>query len=300
MTILWISGKVYNPKDTVNKHKHNFYQLQLLLNGRATTIIDKKTYHLFPNEICIIKKNKTHEFSFTRESVVVDIKFIIDSSLAHMLNKYLTKDVYQLESGDELKYLLTEARSLDENSPDCAISLMALDSYLKYFILRFIKNMKKQENTKRKLSFELREKVLSTNKKFTILDYMQKHYSQPITLNYLSNKFSYSKNYIIKLFKDNLNLTPIQALQIIRIEQAKSFLEYTHDSIELIANKVGMEATYFTKLFTRYEKVSPRKYRSQIKRKRLENITLMKNFDIAKQPEVHKKGNVFIYSRDSS
>lgn len=296
MSILWISGRVYKPKDSVHKHKHNFYQLQLLLNGQATMIIDTKTYHIFPNELCIIKKNKIHEYFFNRESVVIDIKFTISPNLVTIMNKYLSKDTYQLESVDEFKSLFKDALYLNENASESPLSLMELDSHLKYIVLKIIKEGEKNHTDgDHKLSIELRKKVISPNKKFEILDYLQNHYVQPITLNFLSEKFSYSKNYIIKLFKKNLNLTPIQVLQIIRIEQAKAFLEYTNDAVEIIANHVGMEGNYFTKLFTKCEKISPKKYREQIKKERSENITLMKNFDIKKQPEVLKEINILAY-----
>jgi AraC-like DNA-binding protein len=296
MSILWISKKVYEPKDTVSLHKHNFYQLLLLLSGKATIVIDKNTYHISLNELCMIKKNKPHEYFFDRESVVIDIKFSINPKLVPVLNKYLSKNIYQLESADEFKALLEEALFLNENPCDFPLSLMELDSHFKYIILKLFSNQENVDsNSDHKLNFELREKILLPNEDLQILNYLQKNYSQPITLNFLSEKFSYSKNYIIKLFKKKFNLTPIQVLQIIRIEQAKPLLEYTNDSVAIIANNVGMEANYFTKLFKKHEEISPIKYRNQIRRQRSENITLMKDFDIKKQPEVLKEINIFAY-----
>ena len=93
-------------------------------------------------------------------------------------------------------------------------------------------------------------------------EYMQDRFSEKITLEILSEKFNYSKNQIINIFKKDFSQTPIYYLNKIRIQKALYLLEVTSNTVESIAESCGFENySHFYRLFVRQNGVSPTKWR---------------------------------------
>jgi AraC-like DNA-binding protein len=92
--------------------------------------------------------------------------------------------------------------------------------------------------------------------------YLTEHYSERITLDLLSDRFSIDKFYLQKLFKRHTGLTPNEFLILSRLNQAKEMLRTTQRSIGEISLEVGIPNTsHFIKLFQRHEGVTPGVYR---------------------------------------
>lgn len=92
--------------------------------------------------------------------------------------------------------------------------------------------------------------------------YITENYSQRITLDSLSDRFSIDKFYLQKLFKRHTGLTPNEFLILSRLNQAKEMLRTTQRSIGEISLEVGIPNTsHFIKLFQRHEGVTPGVYR---------------------------------------
>ena len=104
-------------------------------------------------------------------------------------------------------------------------------------------------------------------KKLTLVDqvknYLEQHYAEPITLDFLSQRFKVSSSYLSHLFKDETKFSPIQYLNRLRIGEAQSLLMTTNQSITQIAIAVGYEnITYFSLAFTKATGISPSAYRT--------------------------------------
>jgi len=92
--------------------------------------------------------------------------------------------------------------------------------------------------------------------------YMQDHFNEKITLEILSEKFNYSKNQIINIFKKDFSQTPIYYLNKIRIQKALYLLEVTSNTTESIAEDCGFQNySHFYRLFVRENGVSPTEWR---------------------------------------
>ena len=92
--------------------------------------------------------------------------------------------------------------------------------------------------------------------------YMQDHFNEKITLEILSQKFHYSKNQIVNIFKKSLSMTPIDYLNKLRIQKALYLLEVTSNTSESIAESCGFQNySHFYRLFVRQNGVSPTEWR---------------------------------------
>ena len=102
----------------------------------------------------------------------------------------------------------------------------------------------------------LREKLKN------VLLYLDEHYTQDISLDFLSEKFFISKYYLSREFKKEFGTTIIQYVLAKKITNAKELLRYCNASIEDIAGLCGIDdASYFNKVFKKMEGCTASEYR---------------------------------------
>ncbi len=94
------------------------------------------------------------------------------------------------------------------------------------------------------------------------IQYIQKHFKEPITLNMVADSVYLSPSHFSRLFKEEMGVTFIEYLTAYRVEQSKSLLKMTSLPIEVIAHQMGFtSAGYFATTFKKSEGCTPTKYR---------------------------------------
>jgi YesN/AraC family two-component response regulator len=97
----------------------------------------------------------------------------------------------------------------------------------------------------------------------SIKEYIEKHYTDYISLDEIISDCGYSKYHISRLFKNYMNCTIMEYLLEHRINMAKKLLKDTSKSIKEIAGGIGYsDPNYFSLIFKREEGVSPIQYRA--------------------------------------
>ncbi len=95
-----------------------------------------------------------------------------------------------------------------------------------------------------------------------IKNYLETHYTEKITLDFLSRKFFINKFYLSRIFREKFGDSITQYLLKIRITQAKNHLRFTDSSIEEISHECGMsDANYFSRIFKKIEGTTPGQFR---------------------------------------
>lgn len=96
-----------------------------------------------------------------------------------------------------------------------------------------------------------------------ILDYVADHYQTDISLEMLSGLVGLNKNYMCGIFKKTMKQSIVHYLIRYRINKAKELMTATSVSIAEVARQVGIEnEAYFSRLFNKYEGMSPAKFRA--------------------------------------
>jgi len=96
-----------------------------------------------------------------------------------------------------------------------------------------------------------------------IITYINVHYNENITLEQLSEISGRSTCYLSKLFKKHVDMNFTDYLAFIRIKVGKRMLKNPEYSIKEIAYEIGYgDPNYFTRVFKKYENVTPSEYRS--------------------------------------
>lgn len=95
-----------------------------------------------------------------------------------------------------------------------------------------------------------------------VMEYLKIHYQEPLSLDTLSQLVGYTPQYLSSLFSDEVGMSIQLFLQRMRIEEACRLLATTHLSTAEVAEAVGYQDTrHFSKIFRKYQSVSPREFR---------------------------------------
>lgn len=95
------------------------------------------------------------------------------------------------------------------------------------------------------------------------VDHISFNYASPISMDDLCSVSGVSKQYLCLLFRKTLNARPMEYIAKRRIQAAKELLTGTDMTMEEIAEATGFcTASYFCKLFKRYEGITPSHFRN--------------------------------------
>lgn len=95
-----------------------------------------------------------------------------------------------------------------------------------------------------------------------ILQYIEEHYQEDISLQDVASSLNYSEAYFCKIFKQCFEQNFIVFLSKFRVEKAKTLLEEISINVKEISTKVGYhDSNYFAKVFKRLTGVTPSEYR---------------------------------------
>lgn len=99
-----------------------------------------------------------------------------------------------------------------------------------------------------------------------VLTCIEQHYCAELTLNTVAEIVHLNPQYLSRYFKNKMGITFTKYVSKLRIEKAKKLFINTNYPIYRIATELGFsDQAYFNKVFKKYEKQSPQKYRKFIK-----------------------------------
>lgn len=95
----------------------------------------------------------------------------------------------------------------------------------------------------------------------SIIQYIEEHYTENISLSSIAKTFFMNKNYLCNLFKTETETTINEYIASLRIEKAKSLMRAKTTSLSQISYQVGYQNhTYFDRVFKRKTGFSPSEY----------------------------------------
>lgn len=92
----------------------------------------------------------------------------------------------------------------------------------------------------------------------TVIAFINKHYLENIPLRQLATLAALSQRQLIRVFKKEYNITPIQYIIELRLNEGKRLLRESTISISKIASLCGFQDTnYFSTLYKKRFGISP-------------------------------------------
>lgn len=110
---------------------------------------------------------------------------------------------------------------------------------------------------------KLEENNVAVQSIMQTMDYIRRHYNEPLMRETLAREASLSTSYFSVLFKKHTGYSPVQYITKVRLDNAKLLLRQQNTSIADVARAVGFEdPLYFAKVFSHEFGVPPREYRN--------------------------------------
>ncbi|WP_067143155.1 helix-turn-helix transcriptional regulator [Oceanivirga salmonicida] len=231
--------------------KENFILFQLSLDGYGIFIKDNITYVCEKNDMffCDIPSDALYYLP-TNSKLWKIIYLEISKDFYHLYQKLIKlnngKPIINLKNYPYIKTILLEMYNISIiNKND---NNFELEKLFFTFMVELFKIFKSETKSNKNIN--------------TIKKYIEFNYQNKITLDHLAQNFYISKSYMIKKFKEEEGLTPIEYLNEYRLNVAKKLLLNLDNSIKYIAHTSGFSnSNYFTKVFKKKFNIVPREYR---------------------------------------
>ncbi len=255
-----VSVGVGDEYDTISELWKSFSQAKIACNNKLVLIVDEELHS--PGTNSIEKKEKELCESIFNGNAVEMIR-IIDDILDNIIYASQDMNIVKLRL---YEFIILTNRSLNE------------DRHLQNSVPDLVFDGLKLAESKGEVKVYIHEyfnKILGdihqhkTDKTGMILDkavkYIQQHYDQEISLEDIAGRSGFSIYYFCKMFKKYYNSSFTDYLSTIRVEKAKILLRDPHLNVKEITQMIGyVDPNYFTRVFKKYEGITPTEYRNKI------------------------------------
>jgi transcriptional regulator GlxA family with amidase domain len=97
-----------------------------------------------------------------------------------------------------------------------------------------------------------------------VQDYIEKHYDELLTINWLAERFNMSSRTFIRKFTSITGNTPLEYIQRVRVEAAKRLLEKGKLTVEQVCMETGYaDFGFFRNIFKRLTGLTPQEYKKK-------------------------------------
>ena len=175
-------------------------------------------------------------------------------------------------ASDEPKYLYVHFDAEWTDSPDALCYSGQFDVRWFYELMKKIDTASHQNASYSELEYLFLKLLLSLRKKpeknalaEQLSLYVEENIKKIISLEDICEAFHYSKNYIIRIFKKEFGVSPIQYINEVKQRRAMYLLESTSKPIGEIAIECGYsDYAYFYKKFVQKTGLNPQQWRKDI------------------------------------
>jgi len=265
--LLYISKSKFENDWHSTAHFHPFTEIFFITDGKGAFYLNDHIVNVNKWDLIIINSNCLH----TEKSSLSDIplEYIVlgvDNLLLNFQESYsLTSNEQQIKLYEIMNF--SKEKDLFLNYFNNLINEIENKEFNYEIICKSILNMLITHIIRSKTSLlfieESREKL--NLECIKIKNYIDSHYSQNITLDFLSNLTYMNKFHLVHTFTKQIGLSPINYAINKRIQEAKNLLATTSYSIRDIASIVGFcNSSYFSQMFKKVTGVTPKNYRNEI------------------------------------
>jgi len=257
---------------------HDFWELCWVQEGNISVFVDDTKRELSKNQLILLPPNKKHSYysecgnnskvfvicfdSFSQSlSAIESREFLADESLQRCMDIILQewKDTF---SNNDTGILQVLPQPLFGGQQ---VILLQLE----YLLISLVRKMSVDENS---------GIVFFSDENFyadlvnVILRFLRENVSKKLSLNDICSKFSYSRSFLCKTFKEQTGETLIACFNRLKIEEAKRLLVEGTQSVTGIAGTLGFrEVKYFDAIFKKQTGMTPVAYRDKYTKLRQEN-----------------------------
>jgi YesN/AraC family two-component response regulator len=263
--------KKYKTNLPSHPHTHDFIEIVFVTNGEGIHTIDGVDYPIVAGSFFVVDNEKTHS--------------ILPMSMAEYYNIFLTVDFVKkmklYDANGNQSNVYNYLKTSEDNPVAIYLNSETASELERYFEAMYLEFSSKKQlyNEAMRAYMKLimtacirfRQKAFNApdvkspqNMLPRIIDYINKYYSEKITLQSIAEKYGYNSAYFGRLFKKNYGISFNQYLYRKRIDAACELLITTNQNISEVASNVGFtNTTHFYKEFENIVNCTPKEYRAR-------------------------------------
>lgn len=250
-------------------HTHRGLEVYYFIHGQANYIIGDKIYELLPGDMLLFRGdvihrvNPSNEMKYIRSYINFTVSFIEKELPNEMFDKIM--EMFDNPSGFRIHWLPEERDEIsryfatleNENNKESIGYSYMLKSLLVQLLIHVYR--------KSKYLMEITPSVKPSSSQLTvqrILQYVNQMYRSNESLDDMAIQLHLSKYYMCHCFKEVTGYTINNYIMRKRIDEAKSLLFESDDTISEIGEQLGFNSTiHFSRTFKQYAGISPQFFR---------------------------------------
>lgn len=247
-------------------HFHGTYEIYYLLSGHRAYFIKDRSYMISPGDLVFINKYDVHKTTDVgqpgHERIVINFSdtfigtghpfyhpsiFSVYEQPAHVLSLNLQDQIFVQTIMDKMTRELNEKQT-------------GFETYVRLLLVELLLFSGRYAERNESAPFE---HATPLHKKISeIVQYINAHYMEPMTLSGVSELFYMSPYYMSRAFKEITGFSFIEYVNMTRINEAQKLLRETNRKVIDIADSVGFEnIAHFGRMFKKLAKMTPQEYR---------------------------------------
>ncbi len=263
----FVLGRVNHLKasEPISTHIHNnTLEVTYLVRGRQNYIIDNKEYEFSSGDILIVFPDEIHGSGQYFEDKSLLYFFLINieensDSFMGFMNEDSEKLLQALKNirlrrfRGNPKFQEIFDNIIEVYFSENPLKNVLIRCYITEFIVGLVECEKATESNKQE-NMQL------------ILKYIQQNIFDEIRIDDLANYAHLSVSYFVKLFKNQIGISPHEYVLREKIEASKNMLMTSKQNVIEIAYALGFSSSqYFSTVFKRFTGISPSEYRNKYK-----------------------------------
>lgn len=255
--ITWAGHRHCDEEHTIGPRVLDVYKLLLVVNGKGylkqgkdslkslnggdiVLLFPKERHHYYadPEDPCELMWVTFHGAlcpTLIKEIGLSQDNYILPNAMTHSIQRTVQTLINALGDTDDTDRLFATGQL--------------------YILFAYLQQINKQ-STKKAREIEQDPCV------WKAIRFIEQNFYLDINVDMLCKYVNYSRSYLSRIFKSEMNMTIPEYTNMIRIQNAKSLLTETNMPMKEISISVGIhDSFYFSKIFKKYTGETPREYR---------------------------------------
>lgn len=277
-SILVLSGDGWKRNygnDAPHFHFHNILEIGYCHNGTGRMIYEKEVKPFWGGIISVIPRNIPHntmsdgdtisfwEFLFINVEQFMSEYYKDDYVTAQKITERINVKYNLLHEKDypQAAFIIKEIiRAYQERGP----YYKEYSRGLIYSFLMMIAGINREYDT-----LKTEERSKNTHNIREALEYIQKSYGEALQIADLADICHMSETHFRRIFVQDMKMTPVEYLNMVRVQKACDLLYKTDYAMDVIAGKVGFQTcSTFNRNFKKFTGDSPFQWKKQMENRR--------------------------------
>lgn len=256
--ILQIGETFLDKKSSISEHIQICHEITLVISGSGTLCADCEKFHCRPGDVQIISKGTKHTLSADDANCLrfIHFAFDFDTDAPKDLSEFYgqCKNAILRDDGT-LRTLLSML--VGEYASETPYSEIMKVSLVRAVLVSVWRKINAKSTEQRIL---ISENPIG-NTVYNIIKYIDGHNDTKLTVNEIAKKFSYSSEYISRLFKQKTGVSLKKYIIVMRMKYAQTLLSEGKCSLSEITELTGYGSIQsFCKAFKKYTGYTPSKF----------------------------------------